>query len=307
MMTLTPEMLRGWYHSIELQPGLFTSGLPLRALSNIAIVRKILGRCEVQDATCLDIGTMEGLFSVLLHRRGARRVFACDRYDLRNRIDIVCDALRIPLTYLSRVTLADARRMLPHLVADPFDLIIFSGVLYHMYDPMTGIALVRSMLRPGGIAIIETAAYMSRGSVSYFNVRGKNAADVHNYWMMSVELLDYLLRYFRLKALDCAFLPVNNLTAEDGSSLLRVCVACEAVKDALAEPPDEYMNFAARDDAVEFPDWLTAKSATPLRYQITESRTAYASGALNLFETISATAATDFCDDDAILSLGAQY
>ncbi len=137
-----------WYHSIELRPGIYTPGFKF---PNIALTRKILEGCAVEGATCLDVGAMDGLTSVLLARRGAHRVFACDRYDRRAQVNVVARTLGVDINYLGGVTLADVRRLAPTVVGNPFDLIVFSGVLYHMYDPMHGLGLIRSMVRPGGI------------------------------------------------------------------------------------------------------------------------------------------------------------
>lgn len=41
----------------------------------------------------------------------------------------------------------------------PFDVVVFAGVLYHMIDPLAGMAIARSFLREGGIAVLETSVF----------------------------------------------------------------------------------------------------------------------------------------------------
>jgi hypothetical protein len=58
-----------------------------------------------------------------------------------------------------------------------------------MYDPLNGIALVRSLTRPGGIVIVETMAMLSNKMTGYFNAAGYLIRDQHNYWNLSITLL----------------------------------------------------------------------------------------------------------------------
>jgi 2-polyprenyl-3-methyl-5-hydroxy-6-metoxy-1,4-benzoquinol methylase len=291
-----------WYHTIELKPDVFTPG---KSYTNVALTRKILKACPIEDAICLDIGAMDGMMSAILHRRGARRVIACDRYDRRRHIEIVSRSLGAEIDYVGRATLADMRRLGPQLAGDPFDIIVFSGVLYHMYDPMNGLALVRSMVRPGGIVVVESQAILTNKMVSYFNAAGNIAIDPHNYWNMSVALLDYLFRYFRLKPLDCRYYTWGK-SAEDGCPVARVCVACEAVAAALPDEGDRYMATPQRDDDAEYPEWATDKRE-PLRYAGSGSPLVRrASGAVDLYKTITSTPPITWGEDDVRLALAAR-
>jgi 2-polyprenyl-3-methyl-5-hydroxy-6-metoxy-1,4-benzoquinol methylase len=291
-----------WYHTIELKPDVFTPG---KSYSNVALTRRILTACPIEGAACLDIGAMDGMISAILHRRGARRVIACDRYDRRRHIEIVSRCLGADIDYVGRATLADMRRLAPQLVGDPFDVIVFSGVLYHMYDPMNGLALVRSMVRPGGIVVVESQAILTNKMVSYFNAAGNIAIDPHNYWNMSVALLDYLFRYFRLKPLDCRYFTWGSST-EDGCPIARVCVACEAVPSALPDEGDQYMAAPLRDDDAEYPEWATDKRE-PLRYAGSGSPLVKrASGAVDLYKTITSTPPVAWNEEDVRLALAAR-
>jgi 2-polyprenyl-3-methyl-5-hydroxy-6-metoxy-1,4-benzoquinol methylase len=294
-----------WYHSIEVEPGVWTPG---KNYPNIALTRDVLARCTVDNAVCLDVGTMDGLVAVLLCRRGAARVVACDRYDRNEQIEFIKRKLNADFSYVSRVSLSQVRIGAPRLVEGPFDLIVFSGVLYHMYDPMVGLALIRSMVRPGGIVVVETYAVLSERAISYFNAGGNIEHDPHNYWNMSAVMLDYLLRFFRLRALDCRYFELKGALAEDGSKLLRVCVPCEAVIEGLADPGDTFMEFDQRDDDADYPLWRAAQQKLPLTYRPAfEALPRRGSGAVDLYAAITGTAPLAFTDSDHRLALDAKY
>ena len=68
-----------WYYSVELLPGLITKGqypdsFPL-------LPRILLRNCDLRGATCLDLGSMEGLMPVVMCRKGANEVLATDAID----------------------------------------------------------------------------------------------------------------------------------------------------------------------------------------------------------------------------------
>ena len=70
---------KAWYYSVELRPGAFTSG---QMHQNMLVTKALLGRIDLRGTRLLDVGAMEGLFSVLAARAGAD-VTAYDRFDLR--------------------------------------------------------------------------------------------------------------------------------------------------------------------------------------------------------------------------------
>lgn len=289
-----------WYHSIELYPGFFTPG---HAFTNIVATRAILSRCEIERMACLDIGTMDGLIAAILSRRKAGYVLACDRYDRHVQIDLVRRALGLNFQYLPNATLADVRARSPKLHGEPFDLVVFSGVLYHMYDPMNGLAIVRSLVREGGIVVIETTAAVSDLHVGYFNAYGRNQKDPHDYWTVSVTLLDYLLRYFRLKPLDCAFFE-NGSPTEDGSPGVRVAIPCLAVAEQLHDESDGWM-VANRDDYAGYQDW-TSPNKRPVGYEglVCDRPVWHPSGGLDLKRSIVQSSPVALRDDLRRLPLG---
>jgi len=308
---LLRQMDENWFHTIELKPNVFSPTRRLENTNSLALTRKLLAGCEVRDASCLDVGTMEGLVAVLLCRRPAAKVVATDRYDrddLRRRIALVKKCLGVDFDYWPGLTLQALRKKAPTLIKEPFDLIVFSGVLYHMYDPLDGIALVRSMTRPGGIVIVEAAAVFSDKMSGYFNAAGYIIPDQHNYWNLSVTLLDYLLRYFRLKPIDCGYLDCGGNKTDDGSSPIRIGVTCRAMTRGIPDEGDKYMVVNDRDDDVNFPDWAPSGEREELGYSVSNpDLVKRPSGAVNLYETLVRTRPLSFDVDDVRLRLSATY
>ena len=113
---------------------------------------------------------MEGLIPVLLKRRGARSVVALDAADYTEKVLLVrvCTGQNfdyIPNVSLGRVTqvLSERARHSIYSWYQPkirrgFDVVVLSGVLYHVFSPLHAIGLARTLLRQGGLLILETAA-----------------------------------------------------------------------------------------------------------------------------------------------------
>jgi 2-polyprenyl-3-methyl-5-hydroxy-6-metoxy-1,4-benzoquinol methylase len=154
-----PRLEEDWYYSIELAPGVVTPG---RDWPNLALTRLALGAADVRERRCLDIGTQEGVVPTLLARRGAGRVVAQDSRDRSPRIDLVRSALGVDFDYLGGVRLDALRTATRALGAYPFEVVVFGGVLYHLHDPIAGLARARGLLANGGLMIVETITAIDR-------------------------------------------------------------------------------------------------------------------------------------------------
>lgn len=231
-----------WYHSIELAPGVFTSG---KNFGNIVLTRRILKNIAVESMNCIDIGAMDGLISVLLTRRGANPVTAHDRFDrfeLSRRIGLVKDSLNLDFDFVTDKKIGELPGYLKEKGKFPSDIAVFSGVLYHMLDPFGGLASVRGMVRNGGIILIETAAVIDESMVLHFNAEGNLAASPTDYFMPSLVWLDYVLRFLRLKPVDCLHYRYGK-SRKSRLDLCRVCIPCRALAAPLPEKNDDWMIF----------------------------------------------------------------
>lgn len=238
---LTPDTVRThpafaeqWYHVIELFPDVFTNG---KKHGNLLATRSVLAGCEVEGKRCLDIGAQDGLLSLLLHRRGANHVTATDRLDLSHRLDLLREIFALEVDYFPGEVIEHLPFALRERGASPFDLVIFSGVLYHLYDPMIGLVVVRSVVRDGGLVVVETAAAVEDDALMHFNAAGRYYPGA-NYWMIALGCLDYVCRLLGMPIVDCAFL---RHTEYDGMKIVRVAVVCRATASPAIAGDDAWM------------------------------------------------------------------
>ncbi|HEX2054737.1 MAG TPA: methyltransferase domain-containing protein [Actinomycetota bacterium] len=228
---------RGWYYSIELAPGVFTPG---RGLVNLGLTRTLLNGCDVEGRRCLDIGTMEGAVPVLLSRRGASKVVGVDILAHDPEVELVRRFTGARFDYHSGLT---HQQTVPFVSREhgAFDLVVFSGVMYHTFSPLHALATARSLVRTGGLLLVETNSAVDEESAMFFNTEGRFSEDGSTYFLTSVRLLEYLLRYFKLQPLDCVAGPH---TPDGGKKAARVAVICRAMGEMPADA-DPWMRSAA--------------------------------------------------------------
>src|SRR3954470_14548189 len=154
----------GWYHTIELAPGVVTPGhVDLRGLPAAVLPASLAG------ARALDVGTFEGFWAFELERRGAD-VVALDVPALneaewppanRERLEaaardmdpqlgrgfaIAADALGSKVRRVERNVYdldADA-------IGGAVDYAFLGAMLLHVRDPVRALEAVRGVLAPGG-------------------------------------------------------------------------------------------------------------------------------------------------------------
>lgn len=216
---------QGWYYSIEYEQGKFTpGGFP----HNVCLTREALRRTDVKGKKVLDIGTMEGMMSVLAARQGASKIVSTDRYAWSDKIDFVKSTYGVSFHYLGGVEFPELQELcLKPLGLGRFDVVIFSGILYHMYNFMDGFALVRSLVKTGGIVIIETLGMITDSFDVIFNAEGHiQKGDPHNYFSPSIKLVDYLSRYFGMRPIDVIWLPGGASCEDENRKFGRFCLVC---------------------------------------------------------------------------------
>jgi len=218
-----PALLENWYYSIELAPELFSTGAQYR---NIALTRTILSRVDVRGRRCLDLGTQEALVPALLSRRGAGAITATDILDKTPQIDLVRRALGFSFRYVPNQTIDG----LPHslLSEAPYDVVICSGLLYHVSDPYRWIALAGSMCAPEGILIFETAAVDDAAPILLYNARGAFFTGPTTYYFPSLRFIEEALRVIGAVPIDACRLKTNR---KSGKDIFRVALAARMKRD----------------------------------------------------------------------------
>ena len=277
-----PGFDQPWYYRLELGPGIFTKG---KDRPNLALTRALLRKVNIEPGTrCLDVGCEEGVVSILLDRRGAD-VVAYDRVYSEERLSLVREALDTRFELVGRAIRNHTDNLwlgrggptpgigmplsrLPHALLkergdSPFDVVVFSGVLYHVYDPLAALAFVRGCLRNGGIMIVETAALFTAHLVLHLN--GRSRFTPLSVWVPSVGCLDYMLRLVRLEPIDLLYY---------GGERGRIAVACRAVDAPPGDRGDEWIGSPLHDyELAEYLDWPgLSVDGQPVGYARAEER-----------------------------------
>lgn len=255
-----------FYSQIELAPGKFTEGTSSR---NIALTRTLLGRTDIEGKDCADVTAADGWCTLLMERRRAARVAGFDRNDFTPLIDKVRAAFGCSFQYfplLKADEIPDAARQAGF---DGFDVVVNSGLLYHVLGPINALAATRSLVKTGGILIVETVFDAeSDGYTMKFNHAGSlNRTDPTFFWSISVKMFEYLLRLLRLQPIDAVFVAD------------RMAIACRAVAEVPADPADGWIDrtYAARD-VLDFTDWSILDRTTDVSYTAPELPSSPASG-----------------------------
>jgi SAM-dependent methyltransferase len=102
-----------------------------------------------------DIGCFAGGLTVLMAHRGAAEVLGVDQIpEHAEQCAYVAEVFGFRNVRTRSASLYD----LPKLGVGQFDLILLSGVLYHLSDMLVGLYLMRELLTIGGTLLIESAA-----------------------------------------------------------------------------------------------------------------------------------------------------
>ncbi|MGB5770188.1 MAG: methyltransferase domain-containing protein, partial [Crocosphaera sp.] len=225
------------YYTIELEKNKFTQG---KKHGNLALTKLLLNSIKLSNVSCLDIGTQEAIVPVIMKQLGASEVVAYDRLDLSERIKAVKYSYQVDFDYLCGFQLNDLPVNLQKLnkfrnKLAIFDFVNFSGIFYHMINPLGLLGLARGFCRVGGLFLIETAAIQSQEPLMYFNMKGELYGLFSNYFIPTTNLLDYFLRMIRLEPLSFAYIGNH----KDSSKIIRLAVLCKSLNETASLFPDD--------------------------------------------------------------------
>lgn len=142
-----------FYHRIDLGHGVVTPGLKLLVPQQQMVLRQ-LRKIDFKGKRVLDIGCRDGLLSLEAEKLGAAEVIGIDNDLSRGATEVVLPHLK------SKVQMHEMNLMdLTPATFGKFDVIIFSGVLYHLRYPFYALRLIRELLNDGGVMLLETAIW----------------------------------------------------------------------------------------------------------------------------------------------------
>lgn len=232
-----------WFHSIPLRPGIATYGAKTEEIL-AQEEQAIMSRIDFQGRTVLDVGAWNGYFSFSAKRHGAARVLATDGFCWthpgfrgQETFELVRDELGLDVETL----LIDPKRITPELGS--FDIVLFLGVFYHMFDPIDALQRVRAVT--GQLLVIETHQDLTDqtqpGMVFYPGATLNN--DATNWWGPNPALMLHLLGQ-----LGFARILYRHYPHPSGTPLTRGIYACltpEADPAILRSPGPEWRELDA--------------------------------------------------------------
>ena len=199
-----------WHQGFELAPGVDTPG---RSLVDVLLAKIALPPLE--SLTAIDIGTFNGGLAFTLERLGAARVVALDIYP-----DDVLGFAQIKEFLGSRVEYVQGSvyDLQDVLGGERFDLVFYWGVIYHLRNPLLSLDGVRSVLKEGGKAFVESAisdgelSDLAALPVARFYRRDELGGDSTNWFAPSTACLEEWCASSGLRPLATAVWPADGPT-----------------------------------------------------------------------------------------------
>ena len=119
-----------WYQRIHLGQGVYTLDEPAYHEGVWQRLQASFPR-DLSGASVLDVGTNAGYFAIQVKLRGAGRVVGIESLDEYFRQAILCrQILNLDIEYLA----IDAHQL--ECVQDSFEIVMFTGILYHLKNPL---------------------------------------------------------------------------------------------------------------------------------------------------------------------------
>lgn len=192
-----------WFHSLDLGHGIVTPGVKTLDIHR-AEYSAFFDPVELSGQTVIDIGAWDGAYSFEAKRRGASRVLATDHFIWRRlsreTFDIARSALNLDVEALE----IDLPDLSPDRVG-MFDVVLFFGVFYHLFDPIAGLANAAKLARE--VLVVETHIELldaHRPAMVFFPGSELND-DPTNWWGPNPALMIALLKSLGFAKVDAAW------------------------------------------------------------------------------------------------------
>lgn len=146
-----------WYHEFKFPQGIIAKSKAVDVVFHRALWKFIndhLINIDFKDKTVLDIGCWDGKWSFLAEQRGAKLVLATDdinqNWSTGEGLLIAAQLFNSSIKINQHINVYDIASL-----NEKFDIILFLGVYYHLYDPFYALVQIRHCCHKDSIVIIE--------------------------------------------------------------------------------------------------------------------------------------------------------
>lgn len=179
-----------WFHRINVGDEIGTPGMQDCSIT--------LGRiglpADLADKEVIDIGANDGYFSFECERRGGN-VTSLDMWDRKYDNTRAIENIKFCKDCLgSKIKIVQSDIL--EYQHEPYDLVLFMGVLYHMQSPMAGLRKVADLTKDDGMAIIETHCISGIGMNGKFYPGEELNHDPTNWWGFTAECAEAMISTF---------------------------------------------------------------------------------------------------------------
>lgn len=154
-----------------------------------------------------DVGCFTGGLSLLMAHRGAETVYAVD--EIPEHLAQCALVARVFQTHAVKPVLQSAYRLRENISPGTLDLILLSGVLYHMSDMLVGLYAMRELLKPDGVLLIQSSG-VDDFTHSYANF-GRFCAG--RWWQPTGLCLEDMCEFMGFESVEVRFYDPNNCLA----------------------------------------------------------------------------------------------
>lgn len=147
----------GWGHTIDFGPFKKVGILGEEYLKIVGLLYQWNWWPHSLDAwSVADVGCFTGGLTLSMAARQPRVAYAVDEIpEHLHQCEFLCEVFDVPNVKCIQASLY---RLPDHIDEGTLDLVLLSGVLYHLSDMLVGLFILRKLLKPGGILIIESNA-----------------------------------------------------------------------------------------------------------------------------------------------------
>ena len=197
-----------WFHQIDLGDGIVSPGrAKLEGLKRQADA--MFGSISLIGKSVLDIGCIDGFYSFEACKRGAKRVLAIDHFIWRDsRCREAFDIARARVAPQVEVMDIDVFDLTPQAVGK-FDVVLFSGVFYHLRNPFLAIERIAELATE--VLVVEThldAMDVGRPAMIFYPTTELNN-DPSNWWGPNTACVEAMLRDVGFKTITYQANPVH--------------------------------------------------------------------------------------------------